>query len=83
MTYDYYCDKCQRTWEESHLSDDRDKPVGKPSKCCKGGKVKRGIANPRINYEGAVSMIKRGGSGWNDMLKRLKKDNPGSNIEHY
>jgi len=41
MTYDYYCDKCEKTWEEIHQVADRDIPVGKDCECGKGGKVCR------------------------------------------
>ena len=31
------------------------------------------IGAPALSYEGAVSTIKRAGSGWNDHLKGIKK----------
>ena len=84
MTYDYYCDKCDKVWEESHPMADRDKPVRKPCPCEKNGIVKRGVCAPGLSYEGAVSPIRRAGSGWNDVLKGIKKaSGPKSNIDHY
>ena len=41
------------------------------------------IGAPGISLEGSQSMVKRAGGGWNDMLKQIKKTNPGSNVEHY
>lgn len=84
MTYDYYCDKCDKVWEESHSIADRDKPVGKTCPCEGNGTVKRGVCAPGLSYEGAVSPIRRAGSGWNDVLKGIKKAaGPKSNINHY
>ena len=84
MTYDYYCDKCEKVWEESHSIADRDKPVGKPCPCEKNGTVKRGVCAPGLSYQGAVSPIRKAGSGWNDVLKGIKKaSGKESNINHY
>ena len=84
MIYDYYCDKCDKTWEESHPSDKRDEPVGKPCPCGKDGTVRRGVCAPGLSYQGSVSTIRRAGSGWNDVLKGIKKAaGKKSNIDHY
>ena len=84
MIYDYYCDKCDKTWEENHTMSNRDEPVGKPCPCGDGGTVKRGVCAPGLNYQGSMSPIKRAGSGWNDVLKGIKKAaGPKSTIEHY
>ena len=39
------------------------------------------ICAPCISSDGAINTVRRGGDGWNDVLKQLKKTNPGSNIE--
>ena len=84
MTYDYYCDKCDKVWEETHTIANRDKPVGKTCPCEGNGTVKRGVCAPGLSYEGAVTPIRRAGSGWNDVLKGIKKAaGPKSNIDHY
>ena len=84
MTYDYYCDKCDKIWEESHAIADRDKPCGKSCPCDKDGKVKRGVCAPALSFEGSVSTIRKAGSGWNDLLKGVKKaSGVESTIEHY
>ena len=42
------------------------------------------VSAPGLSYEGAVSPIRRAGSGWNDVLKGIKKAaGPKSNINHY
>ena len=84
MIYEYNCDKCDKVWEETHAIADRDKPVGKDCPCGKKGKVSRGVTAPGLSYEGAVSPIKRAGSGWNDVLKGIKKaSDKECTIEHY
>ena len=72
MLYDYYCEQCNETWEESHLSADRDKPVGQPCPCGKSGTIKRGVCAPAIVSD-SIHPIKRAGNEWNDVLKGIKK----------
>jgi predicted nucleic acid-binding Zn ribbon protein len=84
MTYDYYCDKCDKEWEDVFPSADRDKPVGQPCPCGKGGGVKRGVCAPALSFQGSVSAIRKAGSGWNDVLTGIKKaSGKDANIEHY
>lgn len=84
MTYDYYCDKCKDIWEESHPMKDRDLPVGNECPCSKRGFIKRGVCAPALSFEGAISPIRRAGSGWNDVLKGIKKASGKENtIDHY
>jgi len=84
MIYDYYCDKCNKRWEEAHTIENRDYPVGKDCPCGEGGKVKRGVSAPGLSFEGALSPIRPAGSGWNDVLKTIKKNSGKDNtIEHY
>jgi predicted nucleic acid-binding Zn ribbon protein len=71
MLYDYYCDKCNETWEESHLSAERDKPLETPCTKC-GGPIKRGVCSPAIASD-TQHPIKRAGNEWNDVLKGIKK----------
>ena len=83
MTYDYYCDKCDKVWEESHAIADRDKPCGKSCPCKKNGKVKRGVCAPALSTD-TINPIKRAGTEWNDVLKGIKKaSGKESTIEHY
>jgi len=80
--YEFICNKCG-AYEEiilplSKRDDDRYCPD------CFGGKMERIIGAPRISYDGAMSPIKRAGSGWNDVLKGIKKaSGRDANIEHY
>ena len=83
MIYDYYCDKCDKVWEETHSIADRDKPVGQDCPCGKGGKVQRGISAPGLSFEGSVGTIKKAGGEWNNILKTIKKNSgSGCTIEH-
>lgn len=84
MIYDYYCDKCDKTWEETHSIAERDAPVGKPCGCEENGTVRRGVCAPGLSFQGSVGAIKKAGSGWNDVLKGIKKaGGKKSTIEHY
>ena len=84
MTYEYYCDKCNDKWDESHTIEDRDLPVGNDCPCAEGGFIKRGVCAPAISFAGVVSPIRRAGSGWNDVLKGIKKASGKENtIDHY
>ena len=83
MTYDYKCKKCDETREMNVPMEDRDKPCGEACITC-GGEVVRLVSAMRINYNGAVSPIRRAGNGWNDVLKGIKKaSGSGCTIDHY
>ena len=42
------------------------------------------IGAPGLSYQGAVSNIRKAGTGWNDVLKQIKKNSAkDNNIEHY
>lgn len=85
MTYDYKCESCEKTWEENLTIATRNAPCEKPCPHCGSEKCVIKLVSPtRMSYDGAVSNIRRAGSGWNDMLKTIKK-NAGrqSTIEHY
>lgn len=73
MRFDYTCAYCQLIWEENHLSADRDIPLEKPCPHCGGGAVSRMVAAPGISYAGAKTVLQRAGSGWNDVLTKIKK----------
>lgn len=74
MNYDYRCNSCNAEWEESQFLNDRDLPTEEPCPHCKEMSVKRVILKaPRVSYSGAVSNLKRAGSGWNDVLTGIKK----------
>jgi putative FmdB family regulatory protein len=83
MTYEYKCEKCNETWEMNVPMDDRDKPCEDLCVTC-GGKIVRLVSSPGISYNGAMSPIRRAGSGWNDVLKGIKKaSGSGCTINHY
>jgi hypothetical protein len=85
MIYEYICHTCNAVWEENMPMADRDKPVDQPCPMegC-DGKIARAVTAPNLSYDGAVSPIKRAGSGWNDVLKGIKKaSGSGCTIDHY
>lgn len=75
MTYTYQCSSCEQAWEDRQLICDRDVPTTEPCpKCSSVGTVKRIIDfAPRISYDGAKTVLQRAGSGWNDVLNKIKK----------
>jgi len=73
MTYDYQCKECLEIWEMTLPSDKRDEPLKDPCIKC-GGKIRRLISLPNMNYETSrTSAINMAGSGWNDKLKQIKQ----------
>jgi putative FmdB family regulatory protein len=75
MTYTYRCDSCNEQWEDRLPMSDRDVPISQPCPHCKAeASVKRIIDfAPRISYDGAQTVLQRAGSGWNDLLNKVKK----------
>ena len=84
MTYTYKCENCNEQWEDRQLLVNRDLPTKEPCVYCKSnGTVKRIIDfAPRISYDGAKTILQRAGSGWNDVLTKIKKNSGrNANIE--
>jgi predicted nucleic acid-binding Zn ribbon protein len=84
MTYTYRCESCNEQWEDRQLLNDRDLPTTQACCHCNSeGTVKRIIDfAPRISYDGAKTVLQRAGSGWNDVLTKVKKNSGRySNIE--
>jgi putative FmdB family regulatory protein len=86
MIYNYICTACDKSFEKNVPIADREEPTKKPCPAChKKGKVDRVFQYaPAISYDGGVSDIKRAGSGWNDVLKRIDKyAGKRSQVDHY
>lgn len=76
MNYDYHCSDCDTRWEQSVRLVDRDLPTQSPCPHCGAeGKVVRCLSAPSVSYDGGgvVSVVRRAGSGWNDVLNKVKK----------
>lgn len=76
MNYDYHCGDCDTRWEQSVRLADRDLPTQSPCPHCGAeGKVVRCLSAPSVSYDGGgvVSVVRRAGSGWNDVLNKVKK----------
>lgn len=69
--YDFNCPDCKHEFEENVPLADRDKPRACPK--CGKKRVTRGVSAVKVNYGGFKDPITRAGSGWNDLLKRVKK----------
>jgi len=74
MRYDFFCDNCSHEWEETQFMNDRDIPTTLPCpKCQTKNKIRRVIRSLAISYEGNQTILQRAGSGWNDVLNKVKK----------
>jgi predicted nucleic acid-binding Zn ribbon protein len=74
MRYDYYCIECNARWEETQFMNDRDLPLSLPCPhCAKLECVKRGVVSLAVSYQGGKTVLQRAGSGWNDVLVKIKK----------
>lgn len=73
--YDYHCQACEHHWEEARMVSGRDVPLENPCPGCnESGQIKRVVGSPRISYNGALTVLQRAGSGWNDVLNKVKKN---------
>jgi len=82
MTYSYQCQACHHSWDELVPMSQRDEPCAKKCPgCSKKGKITRELPALKISYD-VIGPLKRAGTGWNDVLNRIKKGSgKQSNIE--
>ena len=74
MRFDYTCGKCEAVWEESHLSDNRDKPLAEPCpNCGEEGHVSRLMANVSVATETATSIAKKIDGDFKNRMQDIKK----------
>ena len=75
MTYTYKCEKCDHVYDRSLPMADRDAPLSQPCvNCAEHSFVKRIIVfAPSITSESAMTLQQRAGSGWNDVLTKIKR----------
>lgn len=75
MTYRYICSACSSDWEANLNIDFRNFPCDEPCPKClaAAGAVSRRIDSPSISYNGSKTILQRAGSGWNDVLNKVKK----------
>jgi hypothetical protein len=79
MTYKYLCSKCDHTWEEKLSIADRNNPLDLPCLNCKEkGRVTRVFEMPAL-VSTSPDILKKAGSGWNDVLKKIKKGSGSKN----
>lgn len=74
MTYSYKCKNCDHTFDLNLLIAERDRPLGDACPSCDQLTVVRAFsAPPALSYEGGKTVLQRAGSGWNDLLGKIKK----------
>ena len=69
--YDFHCESCGHEFEENVPLVERDEVRACPK--CGKKQVKRGVSAVKLSYTGFKDPISRAGSGWNDVLKGVKK----------
>jgi len=73
MIYEYKCQGCGHEFSESLKIEDRDRPLSAPCPHCHQENVVTRVFNGMsIAYSGFKSNVTRAGSGWNDVLKKIK-----------
>jgi len=78
--YDYKCSQCEHTFTKSSSIADRKIPVESPCpECGQEGTISQLIGAPGIGDPHRMGRIKPP-SGFNEVLRNIKKGNPGSTI---
>lgn len=75
--YDFNCESCGHEFTENVPIANRDDPRACPS--CGKKNVKRGVSAVKVSYSGFKENVTRAGSGWNDVLNKVKKGSGRSN----
>jgi putative FmdB family regulatory protein len=85
MTYNYKCGACNKSFDLDVIIVQRDMAKQKPCPLCNAsGKIERVIQSPAISFEGSKTTIRRAGSGWNDVLKKIDRyAGKNSTVDHY
>ena len=79
MKYDYKCRECEHEWDRYLPMDDRKIPESEPCPSCGAeGSVYQVIGCPGFISD-SKSTLTRAGSGWQDVLKGIKKASGKSN----
>jgi len=80
--YNYKCTKCDHTFEQVHKMDDRKIPENEPCPACGAeGSIRQQIGTPGFISD-SKSPLTRAGSGWKDVLKRVKSGSGRVNSIH-
>lgn len=82
MLYNYKCRECDHTFDKVLKMDDRKQPVEAPCpECGAEGSVYQVIGTPGFISD-SKSTLTRAGSGWQDVLKKVKKASGRNNTIH-
>jgi predicted nucleic acid-binding Zn ribbon protein len=74
MIFEYCCSACKENFEEWLTHAKKEEPISKPCpKCGVVGSITHVFGVPAISYQGAKTTLQRAGSGWNDLLGKIKK----------
>jgi len=80
--YDYRCIQCGKIEERIVMISKKDDPY--TCTCEMNAEMKRLISIPPAVVHDTIHPIRRAGTEWNDVLKRIEKNSArANNIEHY
>lgn len=80
--YDYHCDACGHEFTEQLRIDDRKIPVENPCPKCNQSKNIQQTIKPVGFVSSSISTLRRAGSEWGDVLKKVKKASGKGNTIH-
>ena len=78
-TYDYVCDACSHTFEQTKMISERDQPISEPCpKCQKEGEVRRdwSLTTPGLAADTTLTPDSKTGGQWSELMNRMKKGVP-------
>ena len=78
-TYDYVCDACEHTFEQTRMISERDQPISEPCpKCQKEGEVRRdwSFTTPGLGADMTLTPDKATGGQWSELMSKMKEGVP-------
>jgi len=78
-TYDYVCDACSHTFEQTKMISERDQPISEPCpKCKKEGEVRRdwSFTTPGLGADTNITPDKKTGGNWSKLVDKMKSGVP-------
>lgn len=70
-TYTYQCDECGHHYDTIKSISNREEPTKEPCSNCGGGPVRIVIGAPKL-VTGVKSTLRQAGTGWGEVLKKVK-----------
>ena len=71
--YEYYCTKCDHSFEQIVPCNERDSLENTECPECHKKAIKRGVSAVRLSYSSPTDMFTRAGNGWKEVQDKIKK----------